>query len=75
MLQASFIGPIEIINYVFPMVLMKKINGKFRMCIDYQILNKNTQNDHFPLSFINTTLDEVTGHELYTFMNGHLKYN
>nr|AAS37664.1 putative reverse transcriptase [Weissia controversa var. wimmeriana] len=57
------------------MVLVKKKNGKLRMCIDYQKLNKNTQKDHFPLTFVNTILEEVLGHELYTFMDGYLGYN
>ena len=33
------------------------------------------QKDHFPLPFINTILDEVAGHELYTFMDGYSGYN
>jgi hypothetical protein len=57
------------------MVLVKKKNGKLRMCIDYQALNKNTQKDHFPLPFGNTILDKVAGHELYTFMDGYSGYN
>jgi len=57
------------------MVLVKKINGKLQVCINYQALNKNTQKDHFPLPFINTILDEVAGPELYTFMDGYLGYN
>jgi hypothetical protein len=57
------------------MVLVKKKNGKLRVCIDYRALNKNIQKDHFPLPFVNTILDEVAGHELYTFMDGYSGYN
>ena len=38
-------------------------------------LNKATQNDHFPLHFVNQILDEVARHELYTFIDGYLGYN
>ena len=75
LLQAGFIKPVEITDWVSSMVLVKKKNGKIRVCIDYRALNKRTQKDHFPLPFINTILDEVAGHELYTFMDGYSGYN
>ena len=75
LLQAGFIKPVEITDWVSPMVLVKKKNGKLRVCIDYRKLNKNTQKDHFPLPFINSILDEVAGHEMYTFMDGYSGYN
>ena len=75
LLQAGFIKPVEITDWVSPMVLVKKKNGKIRVCIDYRALNKRTQKDHFPLPFINTILDEVAGQELYTFMDGYSGYN
>ena len=75
LLQAGFIKPVEITDWVSPMVLVKKKNGKIRVCIDYRVLNKRTQKDHFPLPFINTILNEVAGHELYTFMDGYSSYN
>ena len=75
LLQAGFIKPVEITDWVSPMVLVKKKNGKIRVCIDYRALNKRTQKDHFPLPFINIILDEVAGHELYTFMDGYSGYN
>ena len=75
LLQAGFIKPVEITDWVSPMVIVKKKNGKLRVCIDYRKLNQSTQKDHFPLPFINTILEEVAGHELYTFMDGYSGYN
>ena len=75
LLQAGFIKPVEITDWVSPMVLVKKKNGKIRVCIDYKALNKRTQKDHFSLPFINIILDEVGGHELYIFMDGYSGYN
>lgn len=57
------------------MVLVKKNNGKLRVCIDYRKLNAATQKDHFPLPFINKILDEEACHELYTFMDDYSRYN
>ena len=50
--KARFIKPVEITDWVSPMVLVKKKNGKLRVCMDYRKLNACTQNDHFPLPFI-----------------------
>ena len=38
---------------------------KWRICIDYWKLNKATQKDHFPLSFLDQMLDRLAGHEYY----------
>jgi hypothetical protein len=75
LLEVGFIKPVEITDWVSPMVLVKKKNGKLRVCIDYRRLNKATQKDHFPLPFVNQILDEVAGHELYTFLDGYSGYN
>ena len=47
----------------------------WRICIDYQKLNKATRKDHFPLSFLDQMLDRLTGHEYYCFLNGYFGYN
>ena len=65
----------EITDWVSPMVIVKKKNGKYRIRIDYTKFNQATQKDHFPLPFIDTILEEVAGHELYTFMDGYSGYN
>ena len=75
LLQARFIKPVEIRNRVSPMVLVKKKNGKLRVCVDYRKLNSFTQNVHLSLHFITLLLEEVGGHERYTFMNGYAGYN
>ena len=66
---------LQITDWVSPMVLVKKKNGKIQVCINYRTLNRRTQKDHFPLPFINTILDEVAGHKLYTFIDGYSGYN
>jgi hypothetical protein len=55
-LEAGFIRPVEIINWMSPMVLVRKKNGKLRVCVDYRKLNACTQKDHFPLPFISLLL-------------------
>ena len=47
--------------YAAPVVLVRKKDGSFRLCIDYRGLNKITVKDKFPFPFINETLDELHG--------------
>ena len=75
LLKAGFIKPVEITDWVFPMVLVKKKNGKLRMYENYWKLNACTQNDHFSLPFITLLLEEVGSHARYTFMNRYAGYN
>ena len=47
----------------------------WRICIDYQKLNKATRKDHFPLSFLDKMLDRLAEHESYFFLDGYSGYN
>nr|GEZ90269.1 hypothetical protein [Tanacetum cinerariifolium] len=42
----------------------------WRVCIDYQKLNKATRKDHFPLSFMDQMLERLAGNEFYCFLDG-----
>ena len=56
------------------MVVPKK-NGKLRVCVDYRKLNAQTIKDPFPLPFTDLMLDQVAGHEMYSFMDSNSGYN
>ena len=56
-------------------VLVKKANGKWRMCVDFTDLNKACPKDSFPLPRIDQLVDSTTGHKLLTFMDAFLGYN
>lgn len=51
-LNVNFIYPISDNQWVSPLVIVPKKNGRWRVCIDYKELNKATSKDHFPLPFI-----------------------
>ena len=56
-------------------VLVKKANGKWRMCVDFTDLNKACSKDSFPLPRIDQLVDSTTGHKLLTFMDTFSGYN
>ena len=47
--------------YVAPVVLVRKKDGSFRLCIDYRGLNKVTIKNKFLIPFINEMMDELHG--------------
>ena len=52
LLNVGFIYPISDCQWVSPLVVVPKKNGKWRICVDYIELNKAKQKDHFLLPFI-----------------------
>lgn len=47
----------------------------WKICMDYQKLNKSTRKDHFPLPFIDQMLDRLARREYYCFLDGYSGYN
>eukprot|EP00253_Pinus_taeda_P014512 PITA_14512 len=70
LLDAGFIYPISDSEWVSPLVLVPKKNGKWRICVDYWELNKATKKDHFPLPFIDQVLDGLAGKKFFSFLDG-----
>jgi hypothetical protein len=75
LLEAGFIRPVETTEWVSPVVLALKKNGKLRVCVNYKALNKVTKKDRYPLPFCEEILEEVAGHEMYTFGDGYRGYH
>ena len=47
--------------YASPIVLVRKKDGKLRLCVDYRLLNAKTQKDAYPLPRIDEALDVLKG--------------
>ena len=75
LLLAGFIQEVYYPDWLANVVLVKKANGKWRMCMDFMDLSKTCPKDSFPLPRINQLVDSIAGHKLLTFMDEFLGYN
>ena len=75
LLQAGAIKEVEYPEWLANVVLVKKANDKWRLCIDFTNINKACPKDSFPLPRIDLIVDATAGHELLSFMDAFSGYN
>ena len=61
-LEVGFIREVYYPNWLANVVMVKKSNGKWRMCVDFTDLNKAYPKDSYPLPRIDTLVDLTTRH-------------
>ncbi|XP_074356700.1 uncharacterized protein LOC141696460 [Apium graveolens] len=69
LLEAEFIEPVQFPTWISNIVLVKKSNGKWRMCVDYSDVNRACPKDFYPLPNIDQLIDATAGNELLSFMD------
>ena len=75
LLAAGFIREVHYPEWLANVLLVKKANGKWRMCMDFTDLNRACPKDSFPLPRIDQLEDSTVGHKLLTFMDAFSRYN
>jgi len=56
-------------------VIVKKANRKWKMCIDFMDLNKACPKDSYPLPRVDVLVDSTAQHQLLSFMDAFSGYN
>ena len=75
LLKAGHIREIQYPEWLANVVLVKKANGKWRMCVDFTDLNKAYPKDSYPLPSIDALVDSASGCRLLSFLDAFSGYN
>ncbi|GKV40900.1 hypothetical protein SLEP1_g48494 [Rubroshorea leprosula] len=75
LLQAGFIRRVEYSEWVSNPVLVKKPNGKWRMCIDFTNLNDACPKDPHPLPNVEKIVERAARHERMSFLDASSGYH
>ncbi|KAK1578445.1 hypothetical protein Q3G72_030307 [Acer saccharum] len=75
LLSVGSIREVKYTEWVANVVLVKKKNNQWRMCVDFTDLNKACPKDSFPLPRIDQLVDATVRHELLSFMDAYSGYN
>ena len=79
----TWVSPIQVVPKKSGITVIKnehdeliptRVQNNWRVCIDYRRLNQTTRKDHFPLPFIDQTLQRLTGKTNYCFLGGFSGY-
>ena len=74
LLAADFIYEIEHTEWVLPIVVVPKKNGKLRVCINLRKVNAAIVWDHYPLPITEHVLERVGSKKAYSFLDGFSAY-
>jgi hypothetical protein len=75
LLKVGFIYPIQLTQWVSNLMPANKKQGMIHVCMDFHDLNKACPKDNFPTPFIDHIVDECTGCQAFSFMDGFSRYN
>jgi len=75
LLSAGHIREIQYPEWLANVVLVKKANGKWRMCVDFTDLNKACPKDSYPLPSIDALMDSASGCKMLSFFDAFSGYN
>ena len=75
LMAAGFIRKVEYTKWISNIIMVKKINDKWRIYIDYTNLNKACLKNSFPLLMIDQFVDATIRHQLLSFIDAFPVYN
>ena len=75
LLEVDFIREVYYPDWLANVVMVKKANRKWRICVDFTNLNKACPKDSYPLQRVDVLVDSTTQRQLLSFMDAFSDYN
>ena len=75
LLEPGFIREVYYPDWLANVVMVKKNDGKWRMCVDFMDLNRACPKDNYSLPRIDTLVDSTARHEVLSFVDAFSGYN
>jgi hypothetical protein len=75
LLDKGFIREVTYPQWLVNVVMLRKKNGKWRMCMDFIDLNKCCPKDDFPLARIDKIVDSTTSYEMMALLDCFFGYH
>ena len=75
MVTTEFIREVYYLDWLANVVMVKKVNAKWRMCVDFTNLNKVCPKYSYPFPHIDKLVDSIARHQLLSFMDAFSGYN
>ncbi|GKV46622.1 hypothetical protein SLEP1_g53596 [Rubroshorea leprosula] len=75
LLQVGFVRRVDYCEWVANLVLVKKANGKWRMCIDYTNLNQACPKDCYPMPSIDKLVEATSRNERLSLLDAYSGYH
>ncbi len=75
LLETNAIRPVQYSTWLSNIVVVRKKNEKWRVCVDFTDLNKACLKDSFPLPRIDQLVDSTSGHERMSFFDAFQGYH
>jgi hypothetical protein len=81
--DSEWVSPVQVVLKKGEMTIIHNENNElipqwtltsWRMCIDYQKLNKATSKDHFPLPFVDEMIERLANHS-FCYLDGYSGYH
>ena len=75
MVTAEFVREVYYPGWLANIVMVKKANVKWKMCVDFTDLNKACPKNSYPIPCIDQLVSSTVGHQLLNFMDAFSGYN